>query len=124
MLQRPVVLVIDDNEDSRVILRTVLEHAGFAVLESADPRMGVTAAQQAAPSLIIVELMMRRLSGYETLVLLRLDARLQGVPVLAASAREHEAPALAAGFQGFLSKPFVIPQLIEQVRRYGMPIDA
>lgn len=113
---KPVVLVIDENEDSRIILRAILEHGGFAVIESDDPRTAISLAREVRPVAMIIELDMRQLTGVETLMLLRLDDGLQLCPIIACASHERSEQALASGFQGFAAKPFNIATLLDELR--------
>lgn len=119
---KPVVLVIDENEDSRIILRAILEHGGFAVVEAEDPRSAVSLAREVRPVAMIIELDMRQLSGVETLMLIRLDQGLQLCPIIASASYERAEQALASGFQAFAAKPFNIAELLRELRTLTAPL--
>lgn len=121
---RPVVLVIDEHEDSRIILRAILEHGGFAVVEAEDPRLAGSLAREVRPVAMIIELDMRQLTGVETLMLIRLDQGLQLCPIIASASHERAEQALASGFQGFAAKPFNIKSLLDELRTLtASPLD-
>lgn len=115
MTHRQLVLIIDDHEDSRQILRTVLEYAGCSVAECDGGRAGVRRARELLPAAIFLALDLRSLSGFEVLSLLRLDPLLAGIPTVAMSAYDLEPEALASGFAAYVAKPFSLPTLLATV---------
>ncbi|HSJ10400.1 MAG TPA: response regulator [Longimicrobiales bacterium] len=123
MTQRPTVLVIDDHEDSRIILRTLLTHSGFDVVEAGGGREGIFHGRAAVPAVVLMELRMRELSGFETAMLLRLDRAFANVPMIAISGYPLEAEAAAAGFAAFLRKPFGMDALLRELRRVMPPTE-
>jgi CheY-like chemotaxis protein len=124
MTQRPTVLVIDDHEDSRIILRTLLTHSGFDVVEAGGGREGISSGRASVPAVVLMELQMRELSGFETAMLLRLDRAFANVPMIAISGYPLEAEAAAAGFRAFLRKPFGMDALLREIRRVVVPPQA
>lgn len=121
MTQRRSVLVIDDHEDSRIILRTLLTHAGYAVVEAASGREGVYHGRAAVPAAVLIELQMRELTGFETAMLLRLDRAFAAVPMIAMSGYPLDGDAASAGFQAFLRKPFGMDALLRELARLLPP---
>jgi CheY-like chemotaxis protein len=123
-ISRPIVLIIDEHEDSRIIIRTIAQHAGFDPVEAAHGRRGVELAHERTPAVIIVDLDLLRGSSLDVLAVLRGDTSLAGVPVIATSPNAVERQALAAGFNGFVRKPISIVSLLGELRRLASPIDA
>lgn len=121
MTQRQTVLVIDDHEDSRIILRTLLTHSGYSVTEARSGREGVYHGRAAVPDAVLMELQMRQLTGFETAMLLRLDRAFANVPLIAMSGYPLQAAALSGGFQAFLRKPFGLEALLKELRRLLPP---
>lgn len=103
------VLIVDDDAPTRLVLRDLVTRAGnFAVIEADDGEAGLAAARRAAPDLILLDLMMPNLNGYEVCAALRADPRLREVPIFVLSAAEQNratAAALQAGADDFLRKP-------------------
>ena len=117
---RETVLVVEDQEDNRRILSVYLEYVGFRVVSAVNGAEGVAAARQQRPAVIVMDISMPVLDGYQALRLLRQDPELIDIPVIALTAHalstDREA-ALAAGFDSYLAKP-VEPRLVAaEVRR-------
>lgn len=116
-----VILIADDRSSSRELLRTVLERAGYQVIEAEDGEVAVERAITGHPDLILLDLQMPRLDGYGVLAKLRGDPRFASVPILALTAsamRGDRENILAAGFTDYLSKPAGPELLRETVARF------
>jgi len=110
------VLVIDDDADIRLLLRQLLERAGFAVCEAADGKTGLRRLFAAVPSLVILDVSMPELDGYQTLERIR---DLSDVPVLMLTARTQELEkvrGLSAGADDYVAKPFGRQELLARVQ--------
>jgi len=117
---KSLILVADDRPSSRELLRTVLERAGYSVIEAADGEEALERAQAAHPDLILLDLQMPKLDGYGVLERLRKDERFRALPVLALTASAMSGDRekiLAAGFTDYLSKPAGPDLLREAVAR-------
>jgi two-component system cell cycle response regulator DivK len=115
------ILVIEDTEDNRQILRDLLGMAGYDMIEAHDGAEGVAKAAEHKPDLILMDIQMPVMDGYEATRLLKADPALQSVPVVAltAYAMPHERErALAAGCAGQIEKPINTKTFIEQLRGY------
>ena len=123
-MQKSVVLIIDEHEDSRIIVRTIAAYAGLEAIEAADGRRGIELAGQRAPALIVLDLDMTRVSGFDMLIMLRAMSSLASVPVIATSANPLEQEARAAGFDAFVSKPIGIQAMAFELLRLSRPLDA
>jgi len=102
------VLVADDSGDTRRVVRWMLEQKGYAVIEAADGRQAVAAAVSHRPDLILMDLMMPVLDGFDAVRQVREHEELRGVPVIAMTARDAAASRDRAedlGFDQYLSKP-------------------
>jgi len=112
------ILIADDYEDNRELLRLILTTAKYQVLEARDGRECVELAKSQLPDLIMIDLSMPRLDGWEVFRILRKDARTSSIPLVAAtaSAVTDRARALEAGFTAYLTKPFHTAELLELVR--------
>ncbi len=112
---RIVVLIVDDDADSRALTARVLSDAGAAVIEADDAAAGMASVQSRTPNLLISDIGMANLDGYELLAALREaghDAsKLPAIALTAFSRMEDRVQALAAGFQEHLVKP-LDPQLL------------
>ena len=114
------VLVADDKPMGRELVRTVLEDSGYEVFEAKDGPEALDQAQQLNPDLIILDIHMPGLDGFEVIQALRQIDRFKATPVIALTAsammgdRER---AMAAGFTGYLTKPIRLAQLRAEVER-------
>ncbi|MCI0583515.1 MAG: response regulator [Chloroflexi bacterium] len=113
------ILYVEDNEDNVYMLRSRLTRAGFTVVVAADGEQGVAMAASEAPALVLMDLSLPVLDGWEATRRLKAAAETGSIPVLALSAHAMEgerARALAAGCDDFDTKPVDFPRLLEKIR--------
>lgn len=113
------VLVIDDEEDYRLIISDVLKDAGFAVRTAPDGEEGLKAAKAQKPDLVLVDWMMPRMDGERFCRALRAEPALAGLPVVMLTVKQtadEELEALHFGVDDFIVKPFKAPELLARVR--------
>jgi DNA-binding response OmpR family regulator len=118
-LGRRTVLVVEDAPSLRLALRRSLEALGLEVLEAADGRAALERLQGCTPDLVVLDLVLPRVSGYEVCEALRRSPQHRRVPVLVMSGRvlpEDRAQALEAGADAFLPKPFGLAELRARVQ--------
>ncbi len=111
----PTVLVADDNGDTRRVVRWMLEQKGYAVIEAEDGEQAVAAAVSCRPDLILMDLLMPVLDGFDAVRQVREREGLRGVPVIAMTARDAAASrdrAADVGCNQYLSKPLDFLRLI------------
>ena len=116
---KPVILVVDDFDDTRLLLRTWLERKGFEVIEAENGNEAVSQAETKRPNLIIMDLEMPELDGLAATRKIRAVKELERVPVLAVSAygaEQFRDDALAAGCDEYVSTPFE-PEALEKLIR-------
>lgn len=95
--------------------------SGYEVIEAADGQAAVDRAREASPDLLLVDIQMPHLDGYQVLRELRADSRMASLPVVALTAfamhgdRER---AMAAGFDGYITKPVEIAALRKEIRKF------
>jgi two-component system, cell cycle response regulator DivK len=114
------ILVADDNDASRELIREVLEMSGYDVVEAADGQEAVNRARESSPDLVLVDIQMPRLDGYGVLRELRADPRFSGLHVVALTAYAMQGDrdrALDAGFDGYITKPVDIAALRQEIRK-------
>jgi DNA-binding response OmpR family regulator len=113
------ILVVDDEADIMQAMRTALERAGYRIVTAADGNMGLAQAERENPSLVVVDMMMPKKSGF--LVLEKLKQQRGGGPrVIMVTANEgarHREYAQKLGVDDYLVKPFEMEKLLESVRR-------
>lgn len=119
---RPLVLVADDHEDTRLLFRTVLEVRGYRVIEAADGEETVRTAESARPDLILMDGSLPRLSGVDATRRIRASNHIGHVPIVFISGHTGAAfLALAreAGCDEYLVKPFDLAQLDDLLEKYS-----
>lgn len=113
---RPRVLVVDDDPDIRLLLRELLERAGYLVDEAMDGKSGLRQLFANTPALVILDVTMPDMDGYQTLERIR---DLSEVPVLMLTARSQELEkvrGLSAGADDYVAKPFGRQELLARVQ--------
>jgi two-component system alkaline phosphatase synthesis response regulator PhoP len=121
------VLVVDDDRPIRVLCRTSLEDSGFRVLEAADGDAALASVRAEPPDLILLDIMMPGLSGWEVTSALLADRSTDEIPIVFISARTELADRVRAfelGVQDYLTKPFdpvllaqTVTNVLDQIRR-------
>ena len=113
------VLVVEDNELNLKLFCDLLRAHGFEVEPVRDGREAVTKARAFGPDLIVMDIQMPYVTGFELIVALKADAELAGVPVMAVTAyagRDDEERIRAAGAAAYVSKPISLARFMEVVR--------
>jgi CheY-like chemotaxis protein len=118
-MAQKLILVCDDVEDNRVVFAAILEHAGFAVVIAEDGQEAIQQARAFTPSLILMDLMMPGVDGWEAVARLKADPITCGIPVVAVSADVNASiTALQrAGFCAYVVKPILPKQLLDAVQQ-------
>jgi two-component system cell cycle response regulator DivK len=112
------ILVVEDNPLNLKLVRDVLTASGYDIVEAQTGEDGVRLAGECGPDLVLMDLQLPGIDGYEALRRIREDARVDGVPVVAVTAfamREDRERTATAGFDGYLSKPISVRDLPSQV---------
>ena len=115
------ILVVEDSDDNREILRYVLRASGYGVLEAANGEQAVRICRERHPDLILMDLSMPVLDGYGAAQQIREIKSLDGIPIIAVSAHatmDYRAKALAGGFNDYLTKPIDFSHLETLLHRY------
>ena len=115
------ILVVDDQEDLRGVLRDLLTGSGYTVIEAADGEAGVAMAKSNHPDLILMDIQMPVIDGYEVTRRIKADSALRPTPVVAVSSfamKGDEEKARAAGCDHYVTKPYSPMQLLRLVRGF------
>jgi two-component system cell cycle response regulator DivK len=115
------ILVVEDQEDNRRILRDLLTSAGYAVLEAVTGEEGVRRALAERPDLILMDIQLPGLDGYEATRRIKADPALRDTPLIAVTSYAlsgDEAKARAAGADDYVTKPFSPRVLLAKVRAH------
>lgn len=122
-MENPVentILIVEDNEDNRAIYRTILTYGGFTVIEAVDGEEAIERARRDQPSLILMDISIPKIDGWQATRTLKLDASTMRIPIIALTA--HALPsdrerADQAGCDGYLAKPVEPRRVLDEVRR-------
>lgn len=115
------ILVVEDNEKNMKLFRDVLVATGYHTLGATTGGEAVDVATAETPDLVLMDIQMPGIDGVEALERLRADDRTASIPVLALTAQAMDGDRerfLAAGFDGYISKPVNVRELIGTVRRH------
>ncbi|MDX6709460.1 MAG: two-component system, cell cycle response regulator DivK [Blastocatellia bacterium] len=118
--EKKTVMVVEDFEDNRFMMRRLLEMSGYKVLEAVNGEEAVDLAVKEQPSLILMDLSLPLLDGLAATRRIRAYSGLRDVPIVAVSAHDtsdFHAEALAAGCNDYVTKPIDFDQLEELLRR-------
>src|SRR5881398_2482473 len=115
----PLILVVDDDPQVREVVRVNLEMEGYTVREAANAEEGLAAVEDEAPDLILLDVMMPKVDGWEMLQMVNERHGVGTIPVIMFSDRveEGEEKAASSGAQGFVGKPFDAEQLVESTKQ-------
>jgi two-component system cell cycle response regulator DivK len=115
------ILVVEDNEDNRRILRDLLTSAGFEIVEAEAGDTAVELARTIAPALILMDIQLPVIDGYEATRRIRALPGMARVPIIAVTSYAlsgDEIKAAEAGCDAYITKPFSTRQLLAKVREY------
>ncbi|MBV9774412.1 MAG: response regulator [Gemmatimonadetes bacterium] len=120
------ILLVEDNEDNRTVYRVILEHYGYRVLEARDGEDGIRQAREARPDLILMDISIPIIDGWEATRTLKDDPGTAHIPIVALTAHALAADrtrALEAGCDGYLAKPVEPRKVVAEVRRWLEPAE-
>jgi two-component system cell cycle response regulator DivK len=115
------VLIVEDQEDNRAILRDLLSKSGYDLIEATNGEEGVALAQSQRPDLILMDVQLPIIDGYEATQRIKSNAELRSIPVIAVTSYAlsgDEAKARAAGCDAYVAKPFSPRLLLAKIRKY------
>jgi signal transduction histidine kinase len=115
------ILYIEDNAANRVLVRQVLEDVGYTVIEATDGLSGIKIAQEARPDLILMDINIPGMDGYEATTRLKSLPELSHIPIVALTAKVMAGDrerALAAGCDGYIAKPIDVDTLPRQIAEF------
>ena len=115
------ILIVEDTEDNRRILRDLLGMAGYDLIEAHDGAEGVARASEHRPDLILMDIQMPVMDGYEATRRIKADPALREIPIIAVTSYAlsgDEEKARAAGCDDFVPKPYSPRQLLAKIRKF------
>lgn len=119
--QQPLVLVVDDNEDNLLLLTFVLEQLNCTFITAIDGQTALDLARRYQPALILLDIMLPDLDGFEVFSRLRQNPLTARIPVIAVTAMarpEDQERLLSAGCNEYVTKPYIVDDLEVLLRRY------
>jgi CheY-like chemotaxis protein len=120
----PRILIVEDNATNLELVQYLLNSANYATLSAADGEEGLRVARQECPDLVICDLQMPVMNGYEVINEFKADIDLQKIPIVAVTASSMSGDsnrALAAGFDGYIPKPIEPETFVQQVEKFLPP---
>jgi two-component system cell cycle response regulator DivK len=115
------ILVVEDQEDNRRIIRDLLSTMGYELIEAQDGLAGVRLAKEHRPDLILMDIQLPVLDGYEATRRIKADPELRAIPIVVVTSYAlsgDDQKAVAAGCDGYVAKPFSPRQLLATVRKF------
>ena len=115
------ILVVEDQEDNRRILRDLLTSVGYEIIEAHSGEEGVVLAETQIPDLILMDIQLPGIDGYEATRRIKANPALRQIPVIAVTSYAlsgDDAKALEAGCDAYVSKPYSPRQLLAKVREF------
>jgi two-component system cell cycle response regulator DivK len=115
------ILIVEDTEDNRQIMRDLLGGVGFDLVEAHDGEAGVIAASEHKPDLILMDFQLPVLDGYEATRRIKANPSTRDIPVIAVTSYAlsgDEAKAMEVGCSGYIAKPFSPRKLLAKVREF------
>lgn len=113
------ILVVEDQEDLRGMLRDLLTGSDYSVIEATDGAAGIAMAKSERPDLILMDIQMPVIDGYEATRQIRADPAIDGIPIIAVSSfamKGDEQKARSAGCDDYVTKPYSPMQLLKVIR--------
>ena len=117
------VLVVEDDQDNREMVLKVLKHNGYQAIEAVDGEEAIEKAKAENPDLILLDLYIPKMDGYEVTRRLKGDQGLRHIPIIALTAhamKGNREEALAAGCDGYIAKPINVRELPQQIEHFLM----
>jgi two-component system cell cycle response regulator DivK len=115
------ILMVEDTEDNRQILRDLMSSTDYELLEAVDGAEGIAMAAKHKPDLILMDIQLPVMDGYEASRRIKSNPELQHIPIIAVTSYAlsgDEAKTLAAGCDGYIAKPFSPRLLLEKIREF------
>lgn len=115
------ILVVDDNQDNRELVVKILKSRGYQMIEAIDGEEALEKAFAEKPDLILMDISIPKINGYEVTRRLKSRADFKDTPIIALTAHAMKGDrekAIEAGCEGYISKPFNIHELPDQIKTY------
>ena len=120
------ILVVEDQEDNRRIVRDLLSSVGYELIEAHDGEAGIQLAKEHRPDLILMDIQLPRIDGYEATRQIKADPALRDIPIIVVTSYAlsgDDKKAAAAGADAYVAKPFSPRQLLAKIQQFLTPTD-
>jgi two-component system, cell cycle response regulator DivK len=117
-----LILIVEDNENNRELLRDVLQFKGYQTIEATTGTDGVRLARERKPDLVLMDIQLGDISGITALAQIRADPATANMPVVAVSASvmpDEQQKIAASGFDAFVPKPINVTSFVQMVERFA-----
>lgn len=118
---KPTILLVEDNENNRYLAQFLLEREGFCVALALNGKEALEAAREAKPDLVVMDIQMPEMDGYETAERFKSDPELKDIPLVGVSSfamAGDRAKALKVGFAGYIEKPINPDTFAREVNQF------
>ena len=115
------VLLVEDNEDNRIVYSTILKHYGYRVVEALNGEEGIARARSEKPDVILMDISIPIIDGWEATQVLKHDPATQNIPIIALTAHalaSDREKAMEVGCDGYLAKPCEPRAVVAEVQRF------
>ena len=115
------ILVVEDHEDNRRMLRDLLTNAGYELIEAVTGTEGVAMAKLHRPDLVLMDIQLPEIDGYEAMRRIKSEPALKAIPIIAVTSfalSGDEAKAFAAGCSAYVTKPYSPRKLLARIREH------
>jgi len=115
------ILIVDDQKDIVELIRFKLENEGFECLVAFDGEEGLQKAKKEDPDLILMDIMMPKINGYQVCRLLKSDENYKNIPIIMLSAKDQESDKFwgkESGADDYITKPFEFEELFQKIQGY------
>ena len=110
------ILIVDDEPDIRNLLRQEISEAGFLVKEAINGKEGIERIRQAQPDLVILDIMMPEMNGFDVAAILKNDPATKHIPIIVVSITDDKKRIAQLGIDRYLTKPIDINQLLKDIK--------
>ncbi len=115
------VLLVEDNEDNRIVYSTILQHFGYRVTEALNGEEGIAKARAEKPDLILMDISIPIIDGWEATQVLKRDPETKGIPIIALTAHalaSDREKAMEVGCDSYLAKPCEPKTVVSEVQKF------
>lgn len=120
MDKKKKILLVEDEPDFRLSMRMRLEANGFEVIEADNGKAGLDMARTSVPDLIVLDVMLPKMDGYQVARLLKFDAKYKNIPIVMLTARtqkDDKQTGISVGADAYITKPFKAEELLEMMTK-------